>query len=100
MNENIYKKKFDFQQKLISKKSKEIECLNIENFNLKQKISEQNEIINSMEPMRNEMAESIEKHKALMCQYKDLINELKQMKKIFDKEVFKGKWWLIKLLLK
>lgn len=100
MNEKSYKKRLDFQQNIISKKSEEIEFLKSENEKLKQKIKEKDELIASVEPMRKEMAENIEKHKNLNSKYKNLIQELRQMKKALNKEVFKNRWWLVKLLIK
>lgn len=100
MNENTYKKRLDFQQKIISKKSEEIESLKLENEKLKQKLKEKDEIINSIEPMRKEMAENTKEHKRLKKEYQGLIQELRRMKKVMNKEVFKSRWWLIRLLIK
>lgn len=100
MNEKNYKKRLDFQQNIISKKSEEIESLKLENEKLKQKLREKDELIASVEPMRREMAESIKEHKRLNNKYKTLIQELRQMKKALNKEVFKNRWWLVKLLIR
>ena len=100
MNDKSYKKRLDFQQKVIFKKSEEIESLKSENEKLKQKLKEKDEIINSVEPMRMEMAENEKEHKRLQNEYRNLIQELRQMKRALDKEVFKNRWWLVKLLIK
>lgn len=100
MNEKNYKKRLDFQQKVISKKSEEIESLKLENEKLKQKLKEKDEIIASVEPMRKEMTENTKEHKRLKNEYKSLIQELRQMKKALNKDVFKNRWWLVKLLIK
>ena len=100
MNEKNYKKRLDFQQDIISKKSEEIESLKLKNKKLEQTIKEKDEIIASVEPMRKEMAENAKEHKRLKQEYQGLIQELRQMKKALNKEVFKNRWWLVKLLIK
>lgn len=100
MNEKNYKKRLDFQQKVISKKSEEIEYLKLENEKLKKRLKEKDEMIASVEPMRKEMTENVKEHKRLKNEYQSLIQELRQMKKALNKEVFKNRWWLVKLLIK
>mgnify|MGYP003517155328 FL=1 len=90
----------EFQQKIISKQSEQIEKSNSEIENLKNKLIEKDKIINSIEPMRKEMAENLKEQKRLKNEYNQLISELKQMKKIINKEVYKNRWWLIKWLIK
>lgn len=100
MNEKNYKKRFDFQQNIISNKSEEIKSLKLENEKLKQELKEKDEIIASVEHMRKEMTESVKEHKRLKDEYKSLIQELRIMKNSLNKEVFKNRWWLVKLLIK
>ena len=90
---NKYEKRFQFQQKMISKLLKE-------NEKLKSELIEKDKIINSVEPMRKEMTENLKEQKRLKNEYKKLILELKKMKGIMNQTVFRGRWWLIKLLLK
>lgn len=100
MNEKNYKKRLDFQQKIIFSKSEEIESLKLENEKLQQKLKEKDEIIASVDSIRSEMIESVKEHKRLKKEYRGLIQELRQMKSILNKEVFKNRWWLVKLLIK
>jgi Tfp pilus assembly protein PilO len=100
MNESNYKKRLDFQQKVISRKSEEIESLQLENEKLKQKLKEKEEIIASVDSMRKEMAENAKEYKRLKNEYSALMQELRQMKKAMDKEFFKNRWWLVRLLIK
>ena len=100
MNEKKYQKRLDFQQQVISKKSEEIESLKAENARLRLKIEEKDNIINSIESMRSEFADNIKEAKQCKELYKSLIEELKQMKKIMNTTVFKGRWRLIKFLMK
>jgi Tfp pilus assembly protein PilO len=99
MSDKKYKKRLEFQQKMISKKSEEIESLKLENEKLKQQIKEKDEMIAAIEPMRQEMTECIEKHRKLRNEYQKLIDEVKHMKEVMNKTVYKGRWWLVKLLI-
>lgn len=102
MNEkkNKHKKRLDFQQKMIARYLEQIDVLKIENEKLEQKLKEKDEIINSVTPLRNELIENVNEVKKSRKEYHKLIQELKKMKSIIDIELYKGRWWLIKLLLK
>lgn len=100
MNEKSYKKRLDIQQKIISNKMEEIDFLNSEIDRLKQELKEKDEIIASVELMRKEMAESVDEHKRLNNEYRSLIQEVRKMKSALNKEVFKNRWWIVKLLIK
>ena len=100
MNEKRYEKRLELQQKMISRQSQQIENLNAEIINLRLQIEEKDNVISSIEPMRNELSQNIAEIKKGKEEYKRLIDELKMMKSIMNKEVFKNRWWLIKLLLK
>lgn len=100
MNENNYKKRLDFQNQIISRRSLQIENLKKQNEKLKERLKEKDEIIASVEHMRKEMTENIREHKRLKNEYKNLIQELKQMKEIMNVTVYNGRWKLIKFLIK
>ncbi len=100
MNEKNYKKRLEFQQKMISRQSDEIESLNAEIVKLKLQIEENDNVINSIEPMRKELAKNIAEVKQYKNEYKSLIEELKKMKDIVNQEVYKGRWKIIKLFMK
>lgn len=100
MNEKSYKKRLEFQQKMISRQSEEIEFLNAEIVKLRLQIEEKDNVINSIEPMRKELAENIAEVKKCKNEYKSLIEELKKMKDIVNQEVYKGRWKVIKFLMK
>lgn len=93
MNEKSYQKRFELQQKMISKQSEEIKRLKLE-------LEEKDKIINSVVTLKKELTENVEEYKRLKNEYKSLINQLRKMKDIMNQEVYKGRWWLIKLLLK
>ncbi len=100
MNEKNYKKRLDFQQKTISRQSEQIESLKSQNEKLKLELQEKNELINSVIPLKDELTQNAADVKKYKDEYKGLIRELRKMKEIMNKEVFNGRWWLIKLLLK
>lgn len=100
MNEKNYKKRLDFQGQIISRQSQQIDALKLKVEKLEGKIKEQNAVISSVEPMRKEMTENIKEYRNLKNQYKTLVQELKQMKEIMNVTVYKGKWRLVKWLIK
>lgn len=100
MNEKKYKKRLDFQQKIIARQSSQIDDLKSEIEKLNNKLIEKDEIISSIEPMRKEMTETLNEVKQQKNEYKTLIQELKTMKNIVDEEVFRKRWWLIKFFLR
>lgn len=100
MNEKNYEKKLKLQHDIISRQSKQIEILNAKNEELELKLKEKDELINSVAPLRNELEKNVEEVKKYKDKYKSLIEELKRMKDILNQKVYKGRWWLIKLLMK
>ena len=100
MNEKRYEKRLEIQNKMISHQSKQIEDLELQVRNLKLEIEEKNKIINSTSSLRDEMAKNVEDIKGYKMKYKELIDEVRKMKDGLNQEVYKGRWWLVKLLIK
>lgn len=100
MNERNYKKKIDFQQNVISRQSKQIEELKLQNEILKLKIQEKDEFINSVSSLKDELIKDSAEVKKYKKEYKKLIDEVRKMKDILNQTIYKGRWRLIKLLLK
>lgn len=100
MNEKSLRKRLDFQQKMISRQSKQIESLKLQNEKLKLKCEEKDKIINSVTHLKVELEKSIEASKEHEKEYKKLVDELRKMKEVFNQIAFKGKWALIKFLIK
>lgn len=88
-----YEKRLAFQQKMINRQSEQIEKLTLE-------CQKKDELIRAVEPMRKEMAANIKEYKKLKNEYSKLIQEMKKMKSIVNQEVYKGRWWLIRIFLK
>lgn len=101
MNERRYEKRLEFQQKLVSRQYEQIDSLKNEVEKLKLEIKEKDEIISSVNSLRKELSDNINEIKQKKKEYKTLIQELKDMKKIVNQEVYRGRWkivrWIIKL---
>lgn len=100
MNEKKYKRKLELQEKLIARQSEQIEKLKDKVQKLELELEEKNRIINSIEPLRNELKQNISDIKEKKEEYQKLINDIRKMKGIIDTEVYKNRWWLIKFLMK
>ena len=98
MNEKKYQKRFEIQQKMISRQSEQIEDLKSQVRRLQLEIEEKNKVIDSIEPMRKELAHNIAITKQYKNEFKSLIEEVRIMKNIINQEVYKGRWKIIKLL--
>ncbi len=100
MNEKRYEKRLETQGNMISRQSKQIEELESQVINLKLEIEEKNKIINSVAPLREELMQNVAQTKKYMEESKELVNELRKMKDVMNHTVFKGRWKIIKYLLK
>lgn len=100
MNEKRYEKRLEFQEKIISRQSKQIESMKLEIENLKIECQKKDEIIKSVDFLKSELSENVIEIKKYKEQYKKLIKELRNMKTILNQEVYRGKWGLIKFLIK
>ena len=74
----IYIIKPNYQQKMISRQSDQIDSLKSEIEKLNLKLQEKDEIINSVEHLRKEMTENVQEQKRLKNEYKQLVQELKK----------------------
>lgn len=100
MNEKKYEKKFEFQQKMISRQSEQIEELKLQNAKLKLELEKKDEIINSVASLKDELIQNAEEVKKYKEDYKSLIDELRKMREILNQDVYKGRWKLVKFLIK
>lgn len=97
---NKYKKRNQFQQKMISRQSEQIERLKNENKKLTLECQKKDELINSVTPLRNELQQNVNEVKKQKKEFNKLIQEMKKMKSIMNRTVFRGRWRLIKWLIK
>jgi len=100
-------KKIEMKDKTIKRLMHENESLKKENEVLKSEIQdllfEQEKNLNTImeiTSLRDSLEDTLSDLGKKEKEYDKLINELKSMKKALNKEVFKGKWCLVKLLLK
>lgn len=100
MNKRSNKKRLDFQNKMISRQSEQIESLKLKNEKLELELKRKDEIINSIASLRDELIQNISEIKEYKKQYKALIDEVRKMKKITNQTVYKGRWKLIRFLIK
>lgn len=100
MIENKYKKRYETQRKIVSRQLEQIKSLELEIEELEKRCKEKDDIINSVEPMRNELMQSVAEIKECKKEYKSLIEEVKKMKTIMNQDLYKGRWWLIRFLIK
>lgn len=70
----------------------------IDNLNIT--CEQKDEIIGSIDGLRQDLIDVITDLNDKREQYDALINELIEMKKIINQEVFKGRWKIIRFLLK
>lgn len=100
MNEKKYEKRLEMQNKLISRQSEQIKDLEQQVRDLQLEIEEKNKVIFSIEPMRKEMAEHIAEVKRRKVEFESLTNELRKMEETINETVYKGRWNIVKLLIK
>lgn len=97
---NKYKRRSDFKDKIIERKTDEIESLKKLVSNLQIACEEKDEIINAVEVFHKNLNEVIKDLRESKKEYDALSKELFEMRKVLNQTVFKGRWKLIKWLLK
>ena len=100
MNEKNYKRKLEFQEKLIKRQSEENESLKIQIEELKLKCDEKDRVIHSIASLKKELSDTVTDIKKHKEEYKKLIDELRKMKAVMNQTVFKGRWKLVRFLIK
>ena len=97
---NRYEKKYETQKKIVLRQLDEIEKLKSSISELEIDSEKRTELINSITDIRTELYEVIDDLSERREEYTRLIQDLRQMKMVMNQTVFKGKWRLIKLLLR
>lgn len=100
MVEKNYKKKYEFQKKMIERQLDMIESLKAQVDKLKLECEEKDAEIKSINSLKAELTESADKIKGYEKEYKNLVEELRKMRKVINQTVYKGRWWLVKFLIK
>lgn len=94
------KRKRDLNNQIIQRKNDEIESLKDKISALEIDNAEKDEMINSIESLREEFEEIIADVDVQRNEYRKLVSELFEMRKVMNQEVFKGRWRLIRFLMK
>lgn len=97
---NRYEKKYETQKKIVLRQLDEIEKLKSSISELEIDSEKRTEFIDSITDIRTELYEVIDDLSERREEYTRLIEDLRQMKMVMNQTVFKGKWRLIKLLLR
>lgn len=97
---NRYEKKYETQKKIVLRQLDEIEKLKSSISELEIDSEKRTELIDSITDIRTELYEVIDDLSERRKEYTRLIEDLKQMKMVMNQTVFKGKWRLVKLLLR
>ena len=96
----VNKRKSDFKSQIIVRQVDRIDSLQKQVDALEVDNAKKDKIINSINALRNDLFLTINELKSKSEKYDELIAELTQMRMVMNKTVFKGKWKLIRLLLK
>ena len=97
---NRYEKKYETQKKIVLRQLDEIEKLESSISELEIDSEKRTELIDSITDIRTELYEVIDDLSEKREEYTRLIQDLRQMKMVMNQTVFKGKWRLVKLLLR
>ena len=100
MNKYSKNKKSDYKNQIINRQIDKIEYLKQEVSKLKIDCEEKDNLINSIDSLCSELIYVISQLKKKQQEYNSLITELYKMKYIINQTVFKGRWKLIRFLLK
>lgn len=94
------KRKSDVKSNIIKRQADEIKALKkkINELNISSK--EKDELIHAVEPLQKELIDTIENVREKGEEYDKLIEDVKVMRKVFDKEIFMGRWNIIRFLMK
>lgn len=90
----------DMQSRIIKRQRKEIERLKEEIASLQYECRMKDEMIESFDDARYDMKNAARDISSSRDEYARTVKELREMKRVMNQEVFKGRWFLIKLLMK
>ena len=94
------KKKSDMKSQIIARQIDKINSLQKKISNLEIDNEKKDEIINSINALRDDLFATVNELKGKSEQYDELFGELIQMRNVMNQTVFKGRWKLIRFLLK
>lgn len=86
--------------RIVQKQSEEIKRLKTEILRLENLCSDKDEKVKSAEAYRDELNNITKELKDKRDEYDNLLKELRTMKSVMNQRVFKGRWKLVRLLIK
>lgn len=95
------KKKYGaVKRSIIKSQADEIRKLKDKIAELEEENKKKDDIITSVEPLSDMLQKEIDEVRGKKKEYDKLISDLKKMRNVFNQEVFKGRWNIIKFLMK
>lgn len=94
------RKKQDLKSRTIQRQANQIKDMQKEIDRLETRCKEQEKELGSMAYMHDEMASLISELREKVKEYNSYLDEIKKMKAVFNKDLFKGRWNLVKFLVK
>lgn len=93
-------RKYDLQNQIIQKKNDEIEALRNKVLKLEIDRDEKQELLESVDYLRIELKDIVEDLKKKKEEYDRLNEDLMKMRTVFNQEVFRSRWRIVKWLIK
>lgn len=97
---NKNNKRHDLHNHIMQRKNDEIESLKSRISSLEIDCEKKDELIDSIDSLRSELNEITEELSAKSDEYDMLIADLWQMRKVFNQELYKGRWKFIRFLMR
>lgn len=94
------REKNGLKDRIIKRQVDEIESLKNRISKLEIDNKTKDDIINSIDAMRLELLDVIGRLNDKSDEYDELIAEMKEMRDVFNQEVFRGRWRLIRFLMR
>ena len=94
------KKRESLRKQILQRKENEIRFLKEKILKLQEECRKKDELINSVNDTKKELEAHIESLKKKGDEYDALNEDLMQMRKVFNQTIFKGRWKIIKWLMK
>ena len=94
------RKKDEMQSRIIKRQKEEINRLKDEIASLKYECQAKDEMLEYFDDARHDIKSVIDGMSESRDGYVEAVKELREMKRVINQEVFNGRWWLIKLIIK
>ena len=100
MKNNFSRRSVDRKSRIINRQAEEIDRLKKKISELEIGMDKKDELFESVDYLVKAMENTSIEIQGKKKEYDRLIDELRQMRKIMDEEVYKKKWWIIKFLIR